>query len=162
MRKTIMIISWLLYLFPGRSQKTIYDAYPVYKGNDLGLTYSKTRSTFRIWSPTAEKAQLIFYKEGMHGEAGPTIDMKRSPDGTWLSEVPGDLKGRFYVFKVQINGKWLNEVPDPYAKAVGVNGKRAVVVDLRTIDPASWENDKSPEFKNPTDAIIYELHVRDA
>ena len=71
-------------------------------------------------------------------------------------------KGKFYVFKVQINGKWLNEVPDPYAKAVGVNGKRAMVVDLKTTNPVDWEKDKSPVFKNPTDAILYELHVRDA
>ena len=61
-----------------------------------------------------------------------------------------------------INGKWLNEVPDPYAKAVGVNGKRAMVVDLKETNPAGWEKDKSPSFKNKTDAIIYELHVRDA
>src|SRR6185436_10321814 len=107
--KTIMIISWLLYIFPAKAQKTIYDSYPVYKGHDLGLTYSNTQSTFRIWAPTAEKAQLIFYKEGMHGAAESTIEMKKSADGTWHSFVPGDLQGKFYAFKVQINGKWLNE-----------------------------------------------------
>ena len=56
----------------------------------------------------------------------------------------------------------MNEVPDPYAKAVGVNGKRAMIIDLNETNPAGWANDKSPVFKNPTDAIIYELHVRDA
>ena len=162
MRKTIMIIGWLLYTFSARSQKTIYDSYPVYKGTDLGLTYSKTESTFRIWAPTAEKAQLLFYEDGTGGAAESSVDMKKAVDGVWFSQIPGDLKGKFYVFRVQINGQWLNEVPDPYAKAVGVNGKRAMVVDLKETNPPGWEKDKSPVFKNKTDAIIYELHVRDA
>jgi pullulanase len=67
----------------------------------------------------------------------------------------------FYVFKVLIDGKWTNEIPDPYAKAVGINGKRAIVIDMSKTNPPEWQNDKSPVFKNPTDAIIYELHVRD-
>lgn len=158
MRKTIMIISWLLYTFSAKSQKTIYDSYPVYKGNDLGLTYTKKQSTFRIWAPTAEKAQLIFYADTRIGE----FDLNKNADGTWTRTFAGDHKGKFYVFRVMINGKWLNEVPDPYAKAVGVNGKRAVVVDLKETNPVGWEKDKSPAFKNKTDAILYELHVRDA
>ena len=65
-------------------------------------------------------------------------------------------------FRVQVDNKWLQEVPDPYAKSVGVNGKRAMVVDLDDTDPVDWSKDKSPALANPTDAIIYELHVRDA
>jgi len=56
----------------------------------------------------------------------------------------------------------VDEVPDPYAKAVGTNGKRAMVVDLKKTDPTNWAQDKAPQLKNPTDAIIYELHIRDA
>ena len=148
-------------LFSAKAQKSIYDSYPVYKGNDLGLTYSPKQSIFRIWSPTAEKAQIVFYKNGDGGE--PTVLQEcKDLNGTWIAKVPGDMKGKFYAFKVMINGKWLNEVPDPYAKAVGVNGKRAMVVDLKETNPAGWEKDKSPFFKNKTDAILYELHVRDA
>ena len=157
-----MVFAWLFNLFSAKAQKSIYDSYPVYKGNDLGLTYTKTQSAFRIWAPTAEKAQLIFYKEGMNGAAESTTDMKKSGDGTWSAIVTGDLINKFYVFKVLINGQWLIEVPDPYAKAVGVNGKRAMVADLKKTDPTGWQSDKSPVFKNKTDAILYELHVRDA
>jgi pullulanase len=88
--------------------------------------------------------------------------MKKDLNGTWVAKVAGDIKGKFYVFKVQINGKWMNEVPDPYAKAIGVNGKRAMVVDLKETNPIGWEKDNSPSFKNKTDAILYELHIRDA
>ncbi|HEX3168855.1 MAG TPA: type I pullulanase [Chitinophagaceae bacterium] len=161
MKRYVMILFGLLNFIFAKTQ-SIYDSYPVYKGGDLGLIYSKTQSTFRIWAPTAGKARLIFYKEGIHGDEEAIIEMKKSADGTWVSQVPGDLKGKFYVFKVQINGQWLNEVPDPYTKAVGVNGKRAMVVDLKETNPANWEKDKSPVLKNKTDAILYELQIRDA
>jgi pullulanase len=156
-----MILFGLLNFIFSKSQ-SVYDSYPVYKGNDLGLIYSSKSSLFRIWAPTAEKAQIIFYNDGDGGESTGFVNMNKDLNGTWKTKVAGDIKGKFYVFKVQINGKWLNEIPDPYAKAVGVNGKRAMVVDLKTTDPANWEKDKSPEFKNKTDAILYELHVRDA
>ena len=162
MKKTLMTISWLLFIFSAKSQKSIYDTYPVYKGNDLGLTYNPTQSTFRIWAPTAEKARLIFYKRGDDSVESGVLDMEKNGDGTWVKKITGDQEGTFYVFNVQVNGKWLNEVPDPYAKAVGVNGRRAIVVDMKKTDPAGWGIDKSPVIKNKTDAIIYELHVRDA
>ncbi|HEX6847510.1 MAG TPA: type I pullulanase [Chitinophagaceae bacterium] len=161
MKKIVMLVFGLINFIFSKSQ-SIYDTYPVYKGNDLGLTYTKTQSAFRIWAPTAEKTQLVFYNEGLHGVAESTVEMKKSVDGTWISVVPGDMKGKFYVFRVQINGRWLNEVPDPYATAVGVNGKRAMVVDLKETNPAGWEKDKSPYFKNKTDAVLYELQIRDA
>ena len=156
-----MILFGLLNFIFSKSQ-SIYDSYPVYKGNDLGLIYSSKSSLFRIWAPTAEKAQIIFYNSGEGGESTGFLDMSKELNGTWSTKVIGDIKGKYYVFRVQINGKWLNEVPDPYAKAVGVNGKRAMVVDLKTTDPVGWEKDKSPSFKNKTDAILYELQIRDA
>ena len=158
----ILLAGWLVNLFSAKAQKTVYDSYPVYKGTDLGLTYSPGQSVFRIWSPPAEQVQLLFYKEGTGGESSAIHELKKDKDGTWLLNLPGNHKGKFYVFRVMINGKWLQEVPDPYAKAVGVNGKRAMVADLKETNPQGWEKDQSPAFKNKTDAIIYELHVRDA
>jgi len=162
MKKALMIFAWLFNIFSAKAQKSVYDSYPVYRGNDLGLTYSPKESVFKIWAPTAEKAQLVFYQAGDGGEKTSLLDMKKEANGIWSKKVVGDAKGKFYVFKVLVNGKWLNEVPDPYAKAVGVNGKRAMVVDLKTTNPTDWEKDKSPVFKNKTDAILYELHIRDA
>ena len=144
--------------------QTNFYQYPFYNG-DLGLKYSKTNSSFRIWSPPAEHAQLLLYKEGENGKPFKTIDLKKGINGTWYTTLSGDWEKTFYVFRVKINNKWNNEIPDPYAKAVGINGKRAMVIDLKDTDPQGWTNDKSPAFSkqnNPTDAIIYELHVRDA
>lgn len=161
MKKLCGLLFFFL-VFSCNAQRNDFDKYPVYNGTDLGLTYTSSESKFRIWAPTAEKAQLLFYNEGDKGIQTGFEDMQKSTAGTWLKIMKGDLLGKFYTFRVMINGKWMDEVPDPYAKSVGVNGKRAMVVDLNKTNPEGWNKDKSPILKSVTDAIIYELHVRDA
>src|SRR5688572_29036620 len=162
MKKTIMFLGFLLQLFSGKTQKNEFSSYPVYKGNDLGLMYTPLQSVFRIWAPTAEEAQLFIYEDGIIEKATQTIVMNKDLQGTWKVLLQGDHKGKYYTFRVRIKDSWMNPIPDPYAKAVGINGKRALIIDLRETNPANWSNDKSPVFKNKTDAIIYELHMRDA
>lgn len=165
MKQALMLVSFLIPFLSSRSQvKDIknYAAYPVYTGKDLGLTYSPDRSSFRIWAPTAEEVQLRLYREGAGGEAVLTKGMKKDQDGTWTLVLPGDQLKKFYTFSALIDGQWLAEVPDPYAKATGVNGKRAMVIDLAATDPPGWTQDKSAALPHATDAVIYELHVRDA
>lgn len=145
-----------------RSQPTSFITYPVYQGKDLGLIYTSVKSSFRIWSPMAEQAELLIYNDGIGGVAIQINHMKKDKDGTWVTSLNGDQKGKYYAFRLQVNGQWLNEVPDPYAKAVGINGKRAMILDLRNSDPQGWKNDRRPASTSTTDAIIYELHVRDA
>lgn len=157
----------------GFSQYTNENLYPFYSGSDLGLQYTKSSASFKIWSPTAQKAELIFYKSSLAKDPIESFEMNHSNNGTWIKKIDRDLKNIYYVFRVLIDGKWHDEVPDPYAKAVGTNGKRAMVVDLKDSDPYAWQQDKSPKFSTrnglktgigglPTDAVVYELHVRDA
>lgn len=142
--------------------KAQHDSYPTYTGTDLGLTFTPQQATFKIWAPTATKAQLKLYRQPTGGTATRTVDLKKSAQGTWTITLPGNYEGSYYVFCIEHNGQWLNEVPDPYAKATGTNGKRAMVADLKNTNPAGWGKDKQPVLKNATDAIIYELHIRDA
>jgi len=163
MRITFITIVTLFTMFQTMAQPAKPDLYPVYNGNDLGLSYSSSSSSFRIWSPTAETVELLFYKDGEESPAFRTINMEKSKEGTWFAQVSEDLKGVFYCFRAKFNGKWNNPVPDPYAKAVGVNGKRAMVFDFKNTNPTGWNNDKINQSPiQPTDAIIYELHIRDA
>jgi pullulanase len=138
-----------------------YARYPVYNGNDLGLTWTPQRSIFRIWSPPAEKVELLLFNN-VSDPSPRHMAMAPSSNGTWKLEIPGNLLGKGYTFRVMINGQWLDDVPDPYAKACGVNGRPALVIDPSSTHPTGWTTDKSPVFKNKTDAIIYELHIRDA
>jgi pullulanase len=87
--------------------------------------------------------------------------MDKGENGTWSASVNQDIKNKYYTFQVLQDGKWLREAPDIYAKAVGVNGARGMVVDLKSTNPDGWNSDKRPPLKNFTDIIIYETHVRD-
>ena len=87
--------------------------------------------------------------------------MEVGENGTWTISIKEDLKGKFYTFNVKVNGKWLGDTPGIMAKAVGVNGKRAAVLDLRSTDPEGWENDVRPPLKNYADIMVYEMHHRD-
>lgn len=139
-----------------------FSKYPVYGGKDLGLKYNPAFSIFKIWSPTAEQAILLLYTSGIGGNYASRHEMKRGDSGTWEIKLSGNQKGYFFTFKVLINGQWSKEVPDPYVKAVGVNGLRGMILDESETNPANWMSDKSPDFFHPTDAIIYELQIRDA
>ena len=138
-----------------------YEDYPVYTGTDLGLTYSSERSVFKVWSPPAESLILRLYAEGSGGTALSEHPMKSGKDGVWELSLDGDHAGKFYTFQATVAGKSLAEVPDPYAKAVGVNGHRAMVVDLSLTNPEDWSQDQSPPLAAPNDVILYELHIRD-
>ncbi|WP_439506181.1 type I pullulanase [Sediminibacterium sp.] len=139
--------------------------YPIYKGNDLGLNYTPKQSTFKIWAPTASAARINFYKTDIGGESNRTVQMEKAANGVWALTMLENLKGQYYTFQVLVNNNWSTEVIDPYAKACGINGLRAQVVDLKETNPTGWAQDKSPNFSSTnqqTDAVIYELHIRDA
>ncbi len=160
-RNAIMVFL-LFFSMSAKAQLPNYNAYPVYDGSDLGLSYSSSASLFKIWAPSAEQVQLNIYPEALGGEPLQKVNMEKQGNGVWQSLLSGNYAGKFYTFRVYINGSWRAEVPDPYAKMVGVNGRRGMIGDLSKTQPVGWEKDKSPAFKKATDAVIYELHVRDA
>ena len=130
---------------------------------ELGVVYFKDKSKFILWTPVADNVDLVLYgNNGYEYDCKPiqSYNMHKGINGTWEIEIDGDLNGQYYNYLVTIDGK-VSEVVDPYAKAVGVNGKRGMVIDLSTTNPKGWEEDKKPELKSPTDSIIYEAHIRD-
>ncbi|MFK7933593.1 MAG: type I pullulanase [Saprospiraceae bacterium] len=138
-----------------------YDDYPVYNGDDLGLTFTPDRSTFKVWSPAVEAMQVIFYEKGAGGEATRRTAMTRDASGVWTAVFDENLEGTFYAFQATDKGQQLNEVPDPYVSAVGVNGKRGQVVDFAKTNPEGWSADEKPALKAKSDIIVWEVHVRD-
>jgi pullulanase len=164
MKKLLVLILLVATASYGTAQN-LSGSYPVYNGKDLGLTYSPKAATFKIWAPTATAATLNLYKSDMGGNAVRSINMNKGENGVWQITVPENLKNSYYTFQVNIGNAWSEEVVDPYAKACGTNGLRAQVIDLKETNPVGWAQDKSPNFSSTnkqTDAIIYELHVRDA
>ena len=140
-----------------------FEALYTYEGDDLGANWSPERTFFRLWAPTAAAVKINLYASGDYRENDLIQQVEMTPDvnGTWTATVEGDLNGTYYTYSVDVDGV-TNEACDPYARAVGVNGKRAMVIDLDSTDPEGWENDRDPHYDNTiTEAIIYELHVRD-
>ena len=138
-----------------------YDEYPVYKGDWEEMSYSPSATRFALWAPTAEAVNLLLYEAGQGGEAVRTLSMEAATDGMWNASVDGNLKGKFYTFNVKVDGEWLGDTPGVMAKAVGVNGDRAAVVDLRDTNPAGWEADVRPPLNSFADIVLYEMHHRD-
>jgi pullulanase len=138
-----------------------YTHYPSYSGTDLGVTYSKESTIVKIWSPPAQEMKLRLYKTSLGKDQVVEIDCKKDATGVWQAVLPGDQKNLYYTFQANVEGNWLEENPDPYAKALGVNGKRGQIIDLKETNPPGWENDKPPVLNQPVDAIVYELHIRD-
>lgn len=134
----------------------------------LGVIYSETETTFRLWAPVSETATLNLYNfghpssienyDGVSGDDTPyeTHEMTKKEKGVLEVTVPGDLHGKYYTFTVNDA-----EVVDPYATAVGVNGDRGMVLNFDLTDPVGWENDTRPELGDYMDSVLYELHVRD-
>ncbi|MBD5477606.1 MAG: type I pullulanase [Lachnospiraceae bacterium] len=134
-----------------------------YEGNDLGATWSKEKTTFKVWAPTADKVEVNLYKSGTKGtdDKIESIDMTKGEKGIWTAVKTGDLNGTYYTYTAVQDGKSA-EACDPYARTTGVNGDRAMVIDLDSTDPAGWANDSGPnQGMSYNDSVIYELHVRD-
>ena len=136
-----------------------------YNGNDLGATYTKKATTFKVWSPTASEVKVRLYKhgsekenkDGFFKEQDMTFDKS---NGVWSCTLTGDLKNIYYTYVVTNDGK-AEEVVDIYAKAVGANGKRGMIVDLSSTNPTDWNKDAHKTVKNQTDAVIWEVQVKD-
>lgn len=150
---------------------TDYQAYAAnldksaYSGNDLGASYSKKATTFKVWSPNAVSVRVNIFEHGSdnEGDAGSIMSRAMSLDkttGVWSVTINGDLLNKYYTYSVT-HGKTTKETADVYAKACGVNGQRSMVVDLSTTNPDGWKNDKHVLVQNQTDASVWEISVAD-
>lgn len=128
---------------------------------ELGNIYSKKETMFRLWTPVAKKVWVIIYEKIEKNQFNKIKEIELTDlDGVFEGTVEGDLNLKYYKYIVQVNSK-KEEVVDPYAKAVSVNGIYGMIIDLETTNPKYWDKDRKPELLSPTDSIIYEMHVRD-
>lgn len=134
---------------------------------DLGAITSTDETTFRVWAPISDSIDLNLYDTGTPLKYGgtdtptKTVSMTKGENGTWYYTEDSNLHGTYYTYTVT-NGSKTSEIVDPYAKSVGINGLRGLVVDFAQVNPLGFEyNDRPDNIDEYTDAVIYELHVRD-
>jgi len=136
----------------------------VYSGADLGVTFGPEASAFKVWAPTAANVSVSLYANATAEDQTPDrlVPMTRdNATGVWSAVVEGDWKGWYYLYKVEFSDGTTTYANDPYARAASVNGLKTAIVDLSTTDPVHWNPESKPYMVSPTDAVIYELHVRD-
>ena len=138
-----------------------FDKYPSFASEWTEMDYTPESTKFMLWAPTADAVKVNIYNEGVDSEPINSINLSEGDNGQWTAEIMEDLKDKFYTFNVLVDGKWLGDTPGVMAKAVGVNGKRAAIINLDDTDPEGWADDKRPELKNFNDIILYEMHHRD-
>lgn len=131
-----------------------------YDQDDLGATWSPDLTVFKAWAPIASFMFLNLYSTGSGESFIKTIEMTRQKYGVWETQVMGDLSGVYYTFSATNLGKTY-EAADPYAVSSGVNGRRSMVVNPGLTNPEGWENIHHKLLINPTDAVLYEVHIRD-
>ena len=146
---------------PAKNEYASYELYPVRSGSLAEMEYAPEGTRFSLWAPTADEVRLMLYNEGEGGHAYRTVNMEAGEEGVWHTTVAEDLLGKFYTFNVKTGDRWLGDTPGIFAKAVGVNGHRAAIIDLRSTDPEGWADDRRPPLRSAADVVIYEMHHRD-
>lgn len=119
----------------------------------LGTDYEDSATTFSIWAPTATSVKLNLDNRDFL--------LNRQKSGLWQLKIDGDWHGFAYDYKVIVNGQ-TTRLNDPYAKAMLANSEKSVIIDPARTDPPNFNKRNRPKLQNLQDAIIYELHVRDA
>lgn len=129
------------------NQKYAYDG-------KLGYDYTKEKTEFNLWAPTAKSVKLILDSK--------SYDMTRQDKGVYNTTIPGDLLLKQYVYELEFSNNQKVTSVDPYSYAVTANSTHTVIVTNKDLSPDKWDATKrmTPFSKN-TDAIIYEAHVRD-
>ena len=123
-----------------------------YAPSDLGAHWSRTQTTFKLWSPVAERATLVLGSK--------RLALTRGGAGVWHTTVSGDWHGALYHYELHSYGQ-LRHAADIYGAAATADSSRSIVVDMSRTNPPSWPVPRLFVGKKPTDAILYELHVRD-
>ena len=137
-----------------------YGEYPVTR-ESLWPDYKVNRTILKLWSPTAENVRVNLYSIGNGSNKKSSQFLEKTENGVWAILLSGDLAGTYYTFETMMEGLWQAETPGIYAQAVGVNGNRAMVVDLEATNPDGWNEDQRVTLNKPNEAVIYELHIRD-
>ena len=163
--KTMLDIS-VLYTTEDFNNSYFYD------GTDLGATYSKTSTLFKVWSPLSTKITLKVYDNGTPTSVSESkgndttlhsVDLIKGSKGVWNNTITGDLAGKYYTFTVHSraypNGR---EIVDPYARSAGVSGLRGQIVDFSAINNSisGWNEFESNPYDRK-ELVVYETHIAD-
>ena len=148
---------------------SLLDAEFAYEGNDLGWH----NGVAKVWAPLATKAEILIYNDMKTAKAdfGDPKNKIKAPEkpsvtpvamtnegkGVWSANVP---EGKYYMYQLVNDGNTYR-VCDIYANAASPDSVAAKAVDIakKAWSEASYINPWGN--KKYTEAVIYEMHIRD-
>ena len=133
-----------------------------------------SQQRFFFYAPTdAKEVVMRVYDKGEGGQLLETCKCRIYSDplnendtvagiSEWIATPSTKMMNRFYTLEVTTSdGKSRGETAGLGAKAVGINGKRAAVINMEKTNPTGWKIDQRLYTDNPVDLVIYEMHHRD-
>lgn len=151
-----------------------------YEGNDLGLTLSDNNATFKCWAPLAKSVKVLLFKDSSNlTKPAKSLKMTKDAANGAIWSASADCTGfKYYQYEIANPGK-KSRVCDIWAKAASPESVASQITDINSDSTAipeglkydtSWGTKES--YYNPfgnsgktaksyTDAIIYEMHIRD-
>ncbi len=161
----LYVSDWL-----GKYSTKDFEEMYTYGADDLGMRLEGEEIVLKCWSPFAAQVSLNIYLSGEESSASvEQIQMVRGEKGIWqITLGASGYLNKYYDFTVVFDNipnedsKAEFTACDPYARAVGVNGKKAMFIDLIGTNPEGWDTDRNPNQSMAwNEMIIYELHTRD-
>lgn len=126
---------------------------------ELGAFLSDNSTSFSVWAPEAESVELRLYRV-QEDEPCEVIPMRSGADGVWRFVYPKRLDGLYYTYCFTYGGV-TRECIDINARAAGANGLRGYIADFSHTESEVSDTCGYVTLESPTDAVIYELSVRD-
>lgn len=140
-----------------RPREILQDRGRYFSDLPLGAVYTKEQTTFRVFAPAARGVEAVLYDNPAGPEGREAHPMTPAGGGVWEVTVGGDLHLRPYV--LSIGGR---EVVDIHSRCNSDFDGRGRVLDLRRTDPPGFRPIGRPaNIQGPTDAVIWEVHLRD-
>ncbi len=129
----------------------------------LGAIYSPEKTTFAVFAPAAESANILLFSSPEATTPISTTPLEKSPHGIWQAEISGNLEGNFYAYS--FNGPGYDpkaRAVDPYAVNTVASGRLARITNLQKTNPPGWDKlRKGPTLASPVDAVVWQVHIRD-
>lgn len=138
------------------------------KSPQPGFTISGDTTSFCFYCPDAESVRCVVY-DSYDSKKGIEHPMHMDESGMWMLTIHGNLKGRWYGYRVFYNGNGSTDSPyygsvfaDPYSKHLTVkNNYRQEARSYIFQDEFDWENGSHRFPDDVRDLIIYETHLKD-
>lgn len=134
----------------------------------VGLRWlNNSQFELRVWAPTAMKVELLVYDDALTPNAQ-VHRMTEESLGYWSFTGYREFDRKYYVFRVtrfspRSGLVEIVDAADPASLNVGAEARRSQFVNLNDPDlmPVGWTRLQKPRLDKITDAVVYEMHLRD-